>query len=136
MTPLTSFIPHITIGKTWKTQFCIDQRNRNFCTCDLALRHWHACDYHTFKRPIVKNKTYYDRTPKLNMAFVGAFQCDYTPFMASHEIRSYSSQPSFTCSKLTMETLEKQASFWPGVVLVSLQLTLKIFHTFFQCFYC
>ena len=37
-------------------------------------------------------------------------------------------QPAFTCSKLTTETLE-------GIVLVSLLLTLNIFHTLF-CFYC
>ena len=37
------------------------------------------------------------------------------------------SQPAFTCSKLTIETLE----YANGVVLVSLLLTLNILHTLF-----
>ena len=37
------------------------------------------------------------------------------------------SQPAFTCSKLTTETLEQGV----GVVLISLLLTLNIFHTLF-----
>ena len=40
-------------------------------------------------------------------------------------------QPAFTCSKLTIETQEEI-----DVVLVSLLLTLIIFHTLFYCFYC
>ena len=39
------------------------------------------------------------------------------------------SQPAFTCSKLTIETLEQGVA--TGVVLVSLLLTLNIFHTLF-----
>ena len=38
-------------------------------------------------------------------------------------------QPASTCSKLTIETLEHGVKY--GVVLVSLLLTLNIFHTFF-----
>ena len=52
-----------------------------------------------------------------------------------------------TCSKATMETLEKGVKYaqsWRkrhlkdviDVVLVSLWLTLNIFCTFFYCFYC
>ena len=37
-------------------------------------------------------------------------------------------QEAITCSKITIETLEQGV---PGVVLVSLVLTLKIFHTLF-----
>ena len=39
------------------------------------------------------------------------------------------SQPAFTCSKLTVETLEQGVKY--DVVLVSLLLTLNIFHTLF-----
>ena len=56
------------------------------------------------------------------------------------------SQPAFTCSKLTIEPLEHGVKYFsvnnkdirtmPGVVLVLLLLTLNIFHTLFQCFYC
>ena len=55
------------------------------------------------------------------------------------------SQPVLTCSKLTIETLEKGVKNvqnvtikaperTPGVVLVPLLFTLNIFHTLF-CFY-
>ena len=42
----------------------------------------------------------------------------------------YLSQPAITCSKLTIETLEQGVKYTNGVVLVSLLLTLNIFHTF------
>ena len=38
-------------------------------------------------------------------------------------------QPTFTCSKLTIETLKQGVKY--RVVLVSLLLTLKMFHTLF-----
>ena len=38
-------------------------------------------------------------------------------------------QPAFTCSKLKIETLEQGGKY--GLVLVSLLLTLNIFHTLF-----
>ena len=46
-------------------------------------------------------------------------------------------QQAFTCSKSTMET-PKQCMFKVNnhVVLVSLLLTLIIFHKFFHCFHC
>ena len=54
------------------------------------------------------------------------------------------SQSIFTCSKFIIETLEQGVKYVQvnnkdsaiGVVLVSLLLTLNIFHTLFQCFYC
>ena len=55
-------------------------------------------------------------------------------------------QPAITCSNLTKETLEqvlKYVQSWQwryqndaGVALVSLLLTLNIFHTLFWCFSC
>ena len=60
----------------------------------------------------------------------------------------YASQPAFTCSKLTIETLEQGVKYVHNkvnnkdtrttlsVVLVSLLLTLNIFHTLLYCFYC
>ena len=42
-------------------------------------------------------------------------------------------QPAITCSKLTIETLEQGVN---GFVLISLLLTLNIFHTLFLRFYC
>ena len=43
------------------------------------------------------------------------------------DIKLVSSQPAITCSKLTIETLEQGVKY----VLVSLVLTLNIFHTLF-----
>ena len=54
---------------------------------------------------------------------------------------------TFTCSKSTIETLEKGVKYVQkntkkyqndaiDVVLMSLLLTLNIFHTFFYCFHC
>ena len=40
-------------------------------------------------------------------------------------------QPAITCSKVTIETLEQGVN----LPLVSLLLTLNIFHTLFWCFY-
>ena len=49
-----------------------------------------------------------------------------------------SSQPAFTCSKLTIQTLEQGVKYvkvnnkdTSGIVLVSLLLTLNIFHSMF-----
>ena len=39
-------------------------------------------------------------------------------------------QTAFTCSKLTIETLQQRCEICFGVVLVSLLLTMNIFHTF------
>ena len=47
-----------------------------------------------------------------------------------------STQLTYTCLKSTIETLEKGVKYVSDVVLVILLLTLKIFHAFFQCFYC
>ena len=46
-------------------------------------------------------------------------------------------QPAFTCSKLTVKTLEQGVKHVHanGVVLVSLLLTLNIFHAMFKSFY-
>ena len=46
--------------------------------------------------------------------------------------RNNTLQLAFTCSKLTMKTPER----WHVVILMSLKLTLNIFHISFQCFYC
>ena len=43
-------------------------------------------------------------------------------------VKAFPTQPVFTCSKLTIETLGQGAI---GVVLVSLLLTLNIFHILF-----
>ena len=40
-------------------------------------------------------------------------------------------QPANTCSKLTIEIQEQGIKYLHGVALVSLLLTLKIFHTLF-----
>ena len=40
-------------------------------------------------------------------------------------------QSPITCSKLTIETLERGVKYATDVVLVSLLLTLNIFHTLF-----
>ena len=50
----------------------------------------------------------------------------------------YTNQPAFTCSKLTIKPLEQGVKYvqTTGAVLVSLLLTLNIFHTLFYCFYC
>ena len=40
-------------------------------------------------------------------------------------------QLTFTCPKLTTETLEKGVKYVLDIVLIFLLLTLKIFHTFF-----
>ena len=45
------------------------------------------------------------------------------------------SQPAFTCLNLTIETLEQGVKLAIGF-LVSLLLTLNIFHILFWCFYC
>ena len=57
-------------------------------------------------------------------------------------LRAKAEEPAFTCSKLTVESLEKGVKYiirfnnkdtrtTPGVVLVLLLLTLNIFPTFF-----
>ena len=45
--------------------------------------------------------------------------------------RIETSQPEITCSKLTIETLEQDVKYAIGVVLVSLLLTVSIFHPLF-----
>lgn len=50
----------------------------NFCPWDLVFSNFHACDKPTPKRPVIENKVYDDRTPKLNMACVGTYACNYT----------------------------------------------------------
>ena len=58
-------------------------------------------------------------------------------FCAKNERYLATSQPAITCSKLTIETLEQDVKCVTiGVVLVSLLLTLNIFHTLFHCFFC
>ena len=63
---------------------------------------------------------------------------------AKYEKLSKYSQPAFTCSNLTIETLEQgvqyaQSQQWRhqidanGVILVSSLLTLNIYHPFYQC---
>ena len=50
---------------------------------------------------------------------------------------AFITQQTITCSKSTIETLEKSWNVFKvnDVVLVSLLLTLNIFHTHFQCLY-
>ena len=50
---------------------------------------------------------------------------------------AFITQQTITCSKSTIETLEKSCNVFKvnDVVLVSLMLTLNIFHTLFQCLY-
>ena len=64
--------------------------------------------------------------------------------MQSHEATNtyQASQPAFTCSKLTITTLEQGVKYANNnnkktdVVLVSLLLTFNKSHTLLQCFYC
>ena len=44
-------------------------------------------------------------------------------------------QPAYVCPKLKIETLEQLWNIANGVVLMSLWLTLNIFHTSFKCYY-
>ena len=46
------------------------------------------------------------------------------------ELLKQLTQSVFTCSKLTIETLQQRCEICFGVVLVSLLLTMNIFHTF------
>ena len=52
--------------------------------------------------------------------------CPNGTTLSTCDIKSLYTQPAITCSKLTIETLEQGS-----VVLVSLLLTLNIFHTLF-----
>ena len=49
-------------------------------------------------------------------------------------------QPTITCSKLTIGTVEQGVKYVRrdvnGAVLVSLLLSFNMFHTLFYCFYC
>ena len=53
-----------------------------------------------------------------------------------HNEQNFLSQVAFTCSKLTKESVEQGVKYANGVALVSLLLTLNIFHTLLYCFYC
>ena len=50
----------------------------NFCPWDLVFSNFHACDKPTPKKPVIENKVYDNRTPKLTMACVGTYACNYT----------------------------------------------------------
>ena len=49
----------------------------------------------------------------------------------NHPAVKLTTQPAITCSKLTIETLEQDVKYAIGVVLVSLLLTVSIFHPLF-----
>ena len=59
----------------------IKEMQRIFCTCDLSLGNYHACDNHTPKMPVIENKA----CAKL-MACVGACICDRTSLVPRLEI--------------------------------------------------
>ena len=59
---------------------------------------------------------------------------DFETFSKNYDVNSENivqTQPAFTCSKLTIETLEQGLKYVSGVVLVPLWLTFNIFHTLF-----
>ena len=68
--------------KTWKSRnllFLVTKEMKtNFCPRDLVFSNFHAYDKPTPKRPVIENKVYNDRTPKLNMARVGTYACNCT----------------------------------------------------------
>ena len=49
--------------------------------------------------------------------------------LAQSDSRNTRTQPAISCSKVTIETIEQGGKDTIGVVLVSLLLTLNIFHT-------
>ena len=77
-----------------------------------------------------QNVIYFEKINKSSLIIKGIF-------------RLRVSQPVFTYSKLTIETLEQRGNMFKvnikdtnGVVLVPVLLTLNIFHTLFLYFYC
>ena len=70
--------------------------------------------------------------------YTGCSPVNYTPV----DCTGLLPQPAFTCPKLTIETLEQDVNMFKinnkntRTTLVSLLLTLNIFHTLFQCFCC
>ena len=87
------------------------------------FKHFWGHNYSNFKIPLIKMS--------LCLKFKVCIS-DRTGFFAF-------SQLTFTCSESTMETQKKVGNMLKvnnNIVQVFLLLTLNIFDTFFQCFYC